>query len=179
MKSLEIATFGGGCFWCIEAVLQRLRGVEEVVSGYAGGNMANPDYRSVCNGNTGHAEVVQVSFNPTNISYEKLLTVFMNSHDPTLLNRQGADTGTQYRSVVLYHNDEQKAIAEKVFKVLEMQLNKKIVTELSAIDKFYIAEAFHQDYYNRNPYAGYCYAVISPKISKLRKQFGNLLSEAV
>ncbi len=179
MKNIEMATFGGGCFWCIEAILQRLEGVEKVVSGYAGGSMPNPDYRSVCNGNTGHAEVVQVSFDKDVLSYEELLIVFMSSHDPTSLNKQGADTGTQYRSVIYYHNEEQKQIAEIVINAFENHLNKKIVTELSPLDIFYAAEAYHQDYYNRNPYAGYCYAVIKPKLTKLEKTFPEKLKEHV
>ena len=177
MKNIEMATFGGGCFWCVEAVLQRLEGVEKVVSGYSGGSMPNPDYRSVCNGNTGHAEVVQVSFDKDVISYEDMVIVFMSSHDPTSLNKQGADAGTQYRSVIYYHNDEQKQIAEAVIDGFQTHLNKKVVTELSPLDTFYAAEMYHQDYYNRNPYTGYCYAVINPKVAKLKKMFPEKLKE--
>lgn len=177
MNNIETATFGGGCFWCIEAIMQRLEGMEKVVSGYAGGSMPNPDYRSVCYGNTGHAEVVQVTFNKDVISYEDLLLVFMGSHEPTSLNKQGADIGTQYRSVIYYHNDEQKETAKVIINEFQNQLKKKVVTELSPLDVFYPAESYHQDYYNRNPYAGYCYAVINPKIAKLKKMFSDKLKE--
>lgn len=177
MKNLQTATIGGGCFWCIEAVIQRLKGVEKVVSGYAGGETPDPNYRAVCNGNTGHAEVTQVTFDADVISYEELLVVFMTSHDPTTLNRQGADTGTQYRSAIFYHNDEQKAVAEAVVAQLTPDFDGPIVTEIKALDKFYPAEEYHQDYYNRNTYAGYCQAVINPKIAKLKKMYAHKLKD--
>lgn len=177
MKTVETATFGGGCFWCIEAIMQRLNGVEKVVPGYTGGTMPNPDYRSVCNGNTGHAEVVQVSYDKEVISFDDLLIIFMTSHDPTSLNKQGADTGTQYRSVIYYHNDEQKMLAKEVIDAMEMHISKKIVTELSPLGAFYTAELYHHDYYNRNPHAGYCHAVIQPKINKLKKMYSEKLKE--
>ncbi len=170
-----LATFGGGCFWCIEAVIQRLKGIEKIVSGYADGHIKNPAYREVCSGNTGHAEVVQVTFDADEISYEDLLTIFMTSHDPTTLNAQGADRGTQYRSIVLYHNDEQKEIAKKVFKNVQEVYTMPIVTELKPLDVFYEAEDYHQNYYNENQEAGYCRAVIDPKIAKLRKMYADKL----
>lgn len=170
-----LATFGGGCFWCIEAVIQRLKGIEKIVSGYADGHIKNPAYREVCSGNTGHAEVVQVTFDADEISYEDLLTIFMTSHDPTTLNAQGADRGTQYRSIVLYHNDEQKKIAKKVFKNVQEVYTMPIVTELKPLEVFYEAEDYHQNYYNENQEAGYCRAVIDPKIAKLRKMYADKL----
>ena len=170
-----LATFGGGCFWCIEAVIQRLKGIEKIVSGYADGHIKNPAYREVCSGNTGHAEVVQVTFDADEISYEDLLTIFMTSHDPTTLNAQGADRGTQYRSIVLYHNDEQKKIAKKVFKNVQEVYTVPIVTELKPLEVFYEAEDYHQNYYNENQEAGYCRAVIDPKIAKLRKMYADKL----
>ncbi|HKK87599.1 MAG TPA: peptide-methionine (S)-S-oxide reductase MsrA [Saprospiraceae bacterium] len=174
---MEKATVGGGCFWCIEAVLQRLKGVKKVVSGYAGGYIEDPGYREVCAGTTGHAEVVQITFDPEKISYKELIQVFMLSHDPTSLNRQGADVGTQYRSIILYHNDEQKAQAEKVIEELKPHFEQAVVTELKALETFYPAEAQHQNYYNNNPGAGYCRIVIDPKVRKLRADFSNLLAE--
>ena len=175
MKNKQIATFGGGCFWCIEAVIQRLKGVEKVVSGYTAGNGDNPTYREICTGTTGHAEVVQVTFDADVLSYEDLITIFMNSHDPTTLNRQGADRGTQYRSIILYHNDEQKAIAEGVLANLKSHYGSPIVTQLVPLDKFFDAEKYHQDYYNRNSFVGYCRVVIDPKISKLRAMYADKL----
>lgn len=178
MNNLSIATVGGGCFWCIEAVLQRLKGVEKVESGYTGGHSKGvPSYREVCSGTTGHAEVVRVSFDPELISYHDLISIFMTSHDPTQLNGQGADIGTQYRSVIYYHSDEQKQIAEQVFEELAEYFPKKIVTELSAAEEFYIAEAYHQDYYNNNAQAGYCRVVIDPKLRKLRDHYADRLQE--
>lgn len=179
MTNKEIATFGGGCFWCIEAVVQRLKGVEKVVSGYAAGTTVNPDYRSVCSGSTGHAEVVQVTFDPAIISYEELILVFMTSHDPTTLNRQGADKGTQYRSIILYHNDEQKACIEKVIAEIKDSFDQPIVTEIEALDIFYKAEAGHQNYYNDNSYAGYCRVVIDPKIQKLKATYADKLKQEI
>ena len=175
MKNNKIATFGGGCFWCIEAIIQRLKGVEKVESGYAGGESTSPNYRSVCSGVTGHAEVIQVSFDADLISYEDLITVFMTSHDPTTLNRQGADKGTQYRSVILYHDDVQKVMAEKVIANLASTFGSPIVTEVAFMDKFYPAETHHQNYYNNNTSAGYCRVVINPKVAKLREKYGSML----
>jgi len=177
MKNKQIATFGGGCFWCIEAVIQRLEGVESVVSGYAGGQTLNPNYRTISTGETGHAEVVQVTYDEDIISYEDLLTVFMTSHDPTTLDRQGADRGTQYRSVILYHNDEQNAIAGKVMNNLQGRFSSPIVTEKAPLEKFYPAEVYHQNYYNNNAYAGYCRVVIDPKIKKLEKFYSDRLKK--
>ncbi len=175
MTNMEMATFGGGCFWCVEAVVQRLNGVHKVESGYAGGFVKNPTYREVCSEKTGHAEVVQVSFDPAIISYEDLVTIFMTSHDPTTLNRQGADRGTQYRSIILYHNDEQKASAQKVIDGLKDVFNDPIVTQLVPLEEFYVAEAYHQDYYNNNSFAGYCQIVINPKVQKLKAMYADRL----
>ncbi len=169
-KNLQIATIGGGCFWCTEAVFLEIKGVEKVVSGYSGGNApGKPTYREVCSGLTGHAEVIQVTFDANVISYEDILVIFMTTHDPTQLNRQGADVGTQYRSVIYYHNDEQQKIAEEVVKQLGSYFEDKIVTEISPLDIFYEAEDYHQDYYRNNTEQGYCSFVITPKIMKLRK----------
>ena len=169
-KGLELATIGGGCFWCVEAVFQEIRGIEKVVSGYTGGTApGKPTYREVCSGLTGHAEVVQISFDPNKISYEDLLVIFMTSHDPTTLNRQGGDMGTQYRSVIYYHNETQKEIAEAVVKEVAPYFEDPIVTEISPIGVFYEAEDYHQDYYSNNQSQGYCSAVITPKLAKLRK----------
>jgi methionine-S-sulfoxide reductase len=175
---MEKATVGGGCFWCIEAVLQKLKGVEGVVSGYAGGHVKNPGYREVCAGTTGHAEVVQVTFDPEEISYKDLLKVFMLSHDPTTLNRQGADVGTQYRSIILFENDKQKGEAETLLQELKPHFNQPIVTEISSLETFYPAEAYHQNYYKNNPGAGYCRIVIDPKLRKLRAEFASMLTES-
>jgi len=169
----ELATLGGGCFWCLDAAFRQLRGVEEVVSGYAGGSTANPTYRDVCSGVTGHAEVVQVSFDPTVISYRDLLGVFFTIHDPTTLNRQGADVGTQYRSIVLYHSPEQRETAEQV--IDELQRNgvwdDAIVTEVKPLTTFYAAERYHQDYFANNPEQAYCQIVIAPKVAKFRRTY--------
>ena len=178
MKNLHTATLGGGCFWCIEAVLQELRGVENLISGYTGGTApGRPTYREVCSGRTGHAEVVQLTFDDDVISYKDLLTVFMTSHDPTTLNRQGGDVGTQYRSVIYYHNESQKAIAEAVVKEMASYYENPIVTEISALETFYEAEEYHQDYYRNNTSQGYCSAVITPKLAKLRKMHADKLKE--
>ena len=179
MKNREIATFGGGCFWCIDAVVQRLKGVEKVVSGYTGGSLVNPTYNDICGGDTGHAEVVQVTFNEEEISYEELITIFMTSHDPTTLNQQGADRGTQYRSAIFYHDDIQKAIIAKVIDELKGTFPSPIVTEVTPLELFYPAEDDHQEYYNKNPNAGYCQIVISPKVNKLRKNYANKLKTTV
>lgn len=174
--NIEIATIGGGCFWCVEAVVQRLKGVEKVESGYAGGKVpGHPTYREVCSGLTGHAEVVQVTFDPEVLSYHDLITVFMTSHDPTQLNRQGADKGTQYRSVIYYHSEEQKQVAETVFQEIAASFPAPIVTELSSAPTFYAAEKGHQNYYNDNSEAGYCRVVIDPKIAKLRAMYADQL----
>ena len=172
----EIAVFGGGCFWCIEAVVQRLKGVEKVESGYTGGTApGKPTYREVCSGLTGHAEVVKVTFNAEELSFKDLITIFMTSHDPTQLNRQGADRGTQYRSVICYQNEAQKETVEKVFTTLSDAFENTIVTELTQAEEFHEAEDNHRDYYNQNSDEGYCRAVISPKISKLRNMYADRL----
>ena len=171
--NLQTATLAGGCFWCLEAVYDEIKGVQGVESGYAGGHMPNPTYRAVCNGDTGHAEVVQVHFDPNIVSYRDLLNVFFAIHDPTTLNRQGADTGTQYRSAIFYHDDEQKRIAEELIKDLNAQKiwDRPIVTEVSKLDKFYMAEDYHQEYFANNPNARYCQLVIAPKVVKFREKF--------
>ena len=171
--NLQTATLAGGCFWCLEAVFDELKGVESVESGYSGGQVANPSYRDVCTGRTGHAEVVQVKFDPNVLSYRDLLNVFLGIHDPTTLNRQGADAGTQYRSAIFYHDDEQKAIAEQLIKELNEQhiWDRPIVTEVTKFDKFYIAEDYHQEYFVNNPSQPYCMAVVAPKVVKFRKHF--------
>jgi peptide-methionine (S)-S-oxide reductase len=177
--NLQTATLAGGCFWCLEAVYDEVKGVQGVESGYAGGHMDNPSYREVCNGNTGHAEVVQVHFDPSIVSYRDLLNVFFAIHDPTTLNRQGADVGTQYRSAIFYHDEEQKKIAEELIKELNAQQiwDKPIVTQVEKLDKFYMAEDYHQEYFARNQYQPYCMAVVAPKVSKFRKHFLELLKK--
>lgn len=169
----EVATLGGGCFWCVEAVLERLRGIEDVVSGYAGGQVKNPSYREVCGGKTGHAEVVQITYDPGEISYRELLEVFFTTHDPTTPNRQGADVGPQYRSIILYHDDEQKRIAEEVLREIDASdlWDDPVVTEIEPLETFYRAEDYHQDYYRSNTMQPYCQVVIAPKVAKLRKQY--------
>ncbi len=175
--SLEVATLAGGCLWCIEAVFQQVDGVENVVSGYTGGATINPNYEQVCTGNTGHAEAVQVSFNPSKISYREILEIFFSVHDPTSLNRQGADVGTQYRSAIFYHNEQQKAVAEELIGELnKVHLWKKpIVTQIVPLDIFYPAEDYYREYFSRNPEQAYCQMVISPKVSKFRKQWAKRL----
>lgn len=169
-QNLQLATFGGGCFWCTEAVFQEVKGVEKVVSGYSGGNApGHPTYREICSGLTGHAEVIQVTFDSNIISYQDILIVFMTTHDPTTLNRQGADKGTQYRSVIFHHDKIQKDIATSVIKSVEEYYENKIVTELASLDVFYNAEKEHQDYYRNNQEQGYCSFVITPKLAKFRK----------
>ena len=165
----ERATFGGGCFWCIEAVFERLDGVKSVTSGYAGGTTENPTYNDVCSGQTGHAEVAQIEYEPRRISFEKLLAVFWAAHDPTTLNRQGADAGTQYRSVIFYHNETQKQAAEKSRAEAQKLFARPIVTEIQPLTQFYKAEGYHQDYFQNNSNAPYCQAVIRPKLEKLEK----------
>ena len=169
----EIATLAGGCFWCLEAVFLELKGVEKVESGYAGGRVPNPSYELVCTGTTGHAEVVQITFDPAVISFRDLLEIFFVLHDPTTLNRQGPDAGTQYRSAIFYHTPEQKAEAERVIAELAAAhlWDDPIVTEVVRLEKFYPAEEYHRDYYRRNPNQGYCRAVIAPKVAKVRKQY--------
>jgi peptide-methionine (S)-S-oxide reductase len=168
----EVATLGGGCFWCLEAVYQELRGVEKVESGYSGGDVPDPTYREVCSETTGHAEVVQVTFDPEVVSYEDILEVYFTIHDPTTLNRQGADVGTQYRSVIFYHDDEQRRVAEAVISDLESEdiWGNPIVTEVAPFDEFYIAEDYHQDYFRNNGFQPYCQVIIAPKVAKFRKQ---------
>ncbi len=173
----ETAFLAGGCFWCLEAAYDELAGVLSVQSGYAGGHVANPNYRQVCTGTTGHAEVVRVEFDPAVISYDDLLRVFFTIHDPTTLNRQGADVGTQYRSAIYYASPEQEAAARKIVEEFTPVWG-KIVTEISPMGIFYPAEAEHEDYFVRNPYSGYCQAVIEPKIAKLRKTFRDRLKKA-
>ena len=175
----QVATFGEGCFWCTEAVFQRLNGVVKVESGYSGGTVPNPTYDAVCTGKTGHAEATQITFDPKIISFKELLEVFWKTHDPTTLNRQGADVGTQYRSVIFYHNDEQKKLAEEYKQKLEAEKIWKdpIVTEISPFKNFYKAEDYHQDYYNRNGSQPYCTFVITPKIEKFEKVFKNKLKK--
>jgi peptide-methionine (S)-S-oxide reductase len=177
--NLQTATLAGGCFWCLEAVYDELKGVHSVESGYAGGHVDNPSYRAVCSGTTGHAEVVQVRFDPNVVSYRDLLNVFFTIHDPTTLNRQGADIGTQYRSAIFYHDEEQKTIAEEVIRDLNAQKiwDNPIVTEVTTFDKFYVAEDYHQEYFARNPYQPYCQVVVAPKVSKFRKHFLEMLKK--
>ncbi len=173
----EEATFGSGCFWCSEAIFSRLKGVEEVIPGYAGGTTAKPTYEEVCTGETGHAEVIRIKYDPTLISYQELLEVFWKTHDPTTLNRQGADVGTQYRSVIFYHNEKQKMLAEHYKQKLEEAKiwDKPIVTEISPLTNFYPAEAYHKNYYENHPAQGYCNFVITPKVEKFEKIFKDKL----
>jgi len=166
----EFATFGGGCFWCTEAVFQMMPGVKSVASGYAGGRKENPTYQEVCSGQTGHAEVIQVEFDPRTVSYDQLLETFWEAHDPTTLNRQGADTGTQYRSIILHSSDAQKAAAEKSKADAQKNFKDPIVTEIVPLKKFYKAEGHHQNYYRTNPNAGYCRVVIRPKVEKFEQK---------
>jgi peptide-methionine (S)-S-oxide reductase len=165
----QLATLGGGCFWCLEAFYEKFEGVQAVVSGYTGGQTLNPTYKQVCNGDTGHAEVVQIEFDPAKISYAQLLEIFWEMHDPTTLNRQGNDVGTQYRSAIYYHDDAQKQAIEKSLAAAKKKFNKPITTEIAALGKFYVAEESHQDYFRRNPNQPYCAYVISPKMQKLQK----------
>jgi peptide-methionine (S)-S-oxide reductase len=169
----EVVTLGGGCFWCLEAVYEQLRGVTQVVSGYSGGVRPNPTYEQICTGMTGHAEVVQVMFDPQQVSLREILQVFFTIHDPTTLNRQGNDVGTQYRSVVFYHDDEQKRVTEEVIQELEVERvwDRRIVTQVVPLEKFYRAEEYHQHYFQRNPHQTYCQVVVAPKVAKFRKMF--------
>lgn len=175
--SSEVATIAGGCFWCIEAIFLEVDGVEHVISGYTGGATVNPTYQEVCTNNTGHAESVQVTFDPARISYREILEIFFSIHDPTTLNQQGADKGTQYRSAVFYHDEQQRAIVEKLIKDLnESRLWKKpIVTQIVPLDKFYPVEDYHREYFSQHPEQAYCRMVISPKINKFRKQWAKRL----
>ena len=176
MNNLQQATFGGGCFWCTEAVFLEVKGIEKVVSGYSGGNApGKPTYREICSGLTGHAEVIQVTYDENIISYESILIIFMTTHDPTQLNRQGADVGTQYRSVIYYHNEQQEEIAQTVINALTPAYNEKIVTEISPLSIFYEAEKEHQAYYKNNQNSGYCSFVIDPKLQKLRTMHADKL----
>ncbi len=172
-RNVEIATLGGGCFWCTEAVFKELNGVEKVESGYSGGTMPSPSYKQVCTGRTGHAEVVQVTFDPNIISFGDVLRVFFTVHDPTTLNRQGGDVGTQYRSIILYHNNEQREIAEQVIKEVagEGIWDGQIVTQVVPFEAFYKAEDYHQDYFENNPGQGYCQMIIAPKVRKFREHY--------
>lgn len=178
-QNLEVATLGGGCFWCLEAVYDELKGVVDVVSGYSGGHVVNPTYEEVCGKQTGHAEVVQVTFDPSVISYREILEIFFTIHDPTTPNRQGNDVGPQYRSAVFYHLPEQKATAEQVIKEFETAKvwDNPFVTEVTAFDKFYPAEDYHQEYFKRNPYQPYCAFVVGPKVAKFRKQYFDRLKK--
>ena len=178
-KDLEVATLAGGCFWCLEAVYDELKGVESVESGYSGGHVLAPSYAQVCDGDTGHAEVVKVRFDPDVLSYKDLLTVFFTIHDPTTLNRQGNDVGTQYRSAIFYHNEEQKKVADEVIQEISAARiwNRPIVTELAPFDKFYMAEDYHQEYFKKNPFQGYCRVVIAPKVAKFRHKFAEKLKK--
>ena len=178
-NNLALATFGNGCFWCTEAIFQRLNGVENVVPGYAGGNTEDPTYYEVVTGFTGHAEVIQISYDPNVITYRELLDVFFYTHDPTTLNRQGNDIGTQYRSAIYYHDKDQKNDAEIIIDQLELEkvYEDKIVTEITRLDKFYLAENYHNDYYNNNKNEGYCRVVINPKLDKFVKKYKSKLKE--
>ena len=173
----EIATLAGGCFWCIEAVFREVEGVEQAVSGYAGGTSTDPSYQDVCSGLTGHAEAVRVTFDPTVITYREILEIFFSVHDPTTLNRQGADVGTQYRSAIFYHDEEQKAIAEALITELDEShiWDRPIVTQVVPLGEFYPAEDYHREYFSRNPNQGYCRTVISPKVSKFRQRWAHRL----
>ena len=177
IEGMEVATFAGGCFWCTEAVFLEIKGVEKVVSGYIGGKTINPTYKDICTGETGHAEAIQITFNPNEVAYEDLLEVFFATHDPTTLNRQGADVGTQYRSEIFYHSEAQKTKAENYIQLLEKEklYDKKIVTKVSSASVFYNAEEYHQNYYNQNSSQGYCQMVIAPKLEKLRKYYKSKL----
>jgi peptide-methionine (S)-S-oxide reductase len=172
-ENKEMATLGGGCFWCLDAVYKELRGVERVESGYTGGQVKNPSYYDVCSGRTGHAEVVQLTFNPNEVSFKEILQVFFTIHDPTTLNRQGADSGTQYRSVIFYHTPEQQEIAKQTIAELSAEkiFDNPIVTEVAPLTEFYGAEDYHQDYFERNPNQPYCMGVVAPKVAKFRKYF--------
>ncbi len=176
-ENIKKATFGGGCFWCMEAIFTRVRGVKSSASGFAGGHVPDPSYEQVVAGNTGHAEVIQIEYDAAEISFAQLLEIFFSVHDPTTLNRQGADVGTQYRSVIFYHNNEQKSIAENTISNINAEKiwNDPVVTEVSPLDTFYPASDYHQNYFERNPYQGYCQMVIAPKVKKFEKTFRDFL----
>ncbi|MEX2591109.1 MAG: peptide-methionine (S)-S-oxide reductase MsrA [Chitinophagales bacterium] len=178
-QQTEQATFGAGCFWCVEAIFERLKGVSEVEAGYSGGAVKNPSYKEVCRGTTGHAEVARITFNPEVISFETLAEVFFYTHDPTTLNQQGNDVGTQYRSAIFYHTEQQKQVAEKVKEKVEAEgyYSDPVVTEISPLENYYPAENYHQDYFKSNPNQGYCAAVIRPKLQKFMQQYSDLLKE--
>lgn len=178
---MEKATFGAGCFWCVEAVFQQIEGVQQVVSGYTGGKVKDPTYREVCGGRTGHAEVAQITYDPGVVSFQELLEVFWSSHDPTTLNQQGADVGTQYRSAVFYHNEDQKQLAEHYKAELDASgaFDKPIVTEITPLPVFYAAEDYHQDYFNNNGDQPYCQFVVKPKVEKVKRVFANRLKKAL
>ena len=178
-KQVEEATLAGGCFWCQEAVFDELKGVESVKSGYSGGHVQSPSYAQVCDGDTGHAEVIQVTFDPQVLSYKDLLTVYFTIHDPTTLNRQGNDAGTQYRSAIFYRNEQQKKIAEEVIREIGAAKiwDDPLVTEVAPFNQFYIAEDYHQEYFKKNPFQGYCRAVIAPKVTKFRQNFTDRLKK--
>jgi peptide-methionine (S)-S-oxide reductase len=178
-KKLQVATLAGGCFWCLEAVFDELKGVESVESGYSGGHVQNPGYAQVCDGETGHAEVVQVTFDPQVLSYRDLLTIFFTIHDPTTLNRQGNDVGTQYRSAIFYHDEGQKKTAEEVIGEITTAgiWDAPIVTEVTPFERFFIAEDYHQEYFRKNPFQGYCRAIIAPKVVKFRHEFSERLKK--
>jgi len=174
-NNIQIATFGGGCFWCIDAAFRRVKGVLNVSSGYAGGEIENPSYQQICTGLTGHAEVVQLDFDSSIVSYNTLLEMFFTLHDATQLNRQGNDVGTQYRSVIYYHDEQQKTESQAMIDALQKQIREPIVTELSPLSNFYPAEQYHQDYYNENPNQGYCSILIAPKLAKFEQYFADKL----
>lgn len=174
-NNIQIATFGGGCFWCIDAAFRRVKGVLNVSSGYAGGEIENPSYQQICTGLTGHAEVVQLDFDSSIVSYNTLLEMFFTLHDATQLNRQGNDVGTQYRSVIYYHDEKQKAESQAMIDALQKQIREPIVTELSPLTNFYPAEQYHQDYYNENPNQGYCSILIAPKLAKFGQYYADKL----
>ncbi|MFC4357953.1 peptide-methionine (S)-S-oxide reductase MsrA [Halobium salinum] len=178
MTETHSATFGGGCFWCVEAAFEELGGVDSVTSGYAGGHVENPSYEAVCSGDTGHAEVVQVEYDPETIGYDELLEVFFAVHDPTQLNKQGPDVGTQYRSIVLYHDDDQRRQAEAYIEALDEEYDDDVVTELEPLETFYEAEAYHQNYFEKNPEDAYCQFHAQPKVEKVREKFAAKLKQA-
>jgi peptide-methionine (S)-S-oxide reductase len=177
IMATEIATLGGGCFWCTEAVFQQLKGVQAVESGYTGGQVVNPTYEQVCEGTTGHAEVVRLTFDPSIVSFREILEVFFTIHDPTTLNRQGNDVGTQYRSVIYYHSPQQQETAKQVISEMANVWDAPIVTELSAADTFYKAESYHQNYFRQNPMQGYCAFIVAPKVAKFRKTFSDRIRQ--
>ncbi len=176
----ELATLGGGCFWCLEAAFAQVAGIEKVVSGYAGGHVPRPTYEQVCSGRTGHAEVVQITFNPAEITFRDILDIFFTIHDPTTVNRQGADVGEQYRSIILYHNDQQRSVAEEVIRELNTEglWPGAIVTQVVPLTVFYVAEDYHQHYFQRNPHQPYCQVVVAPKVQKVRQKFSYRLKQS-